>query len=70
MIIKIQRSLNTAEDAGSVLIYNKQRTVLMEKPLTSRYQHLLGQNLKGYFKASIDSNGHLHIQKPVADQEW
>ena len=53
-----------------MLIYDKSRSVEGVLPLTDEVKKLLANDLKGYFKAKMDSSGILHIQKRVADQEW
>ena len=69
MIVKIQRSIFPL-GANTMLINDKRRRVEGQLPLTDEVEALLAGDLKGYFKAKLDSTGLLHIQKRVADQEW
>lgn len=69
MIVKIQRSI-FPPGANTMLIYDKRHSMEGQLPLTDEVEALLAGDLKGYFKARLDTTGLLHIQKRVADQEW
>lgn len=66
MICKIQVSLfgNPA-----TLIYNEDQS-LMHECEREFGANLLGEDLKGYFKCSIDSEGLFNVDKRVKDQDW
>lgn len=69
MIVKIQRSIFPS-GANTMLIYDKRRSVEGQLPLNDEVKALLAGDLKGYFKAKLDSTGLLHILKRVEDQDW
>lgn len=69
MIVKIQRSLFPT-DGATMLIYNETRTVFVQEPLSCEVKKLLGDDLKGYFRASVCPGGQLKIGTRAPAQSW
>lgn len=69
MIVKIQRSLFSSAGGGAMLIYNQDRSVMMQRPLTAQVSALLGGAPKGYFHVKI-KGGSLKILSRAPDQSW
>lgn len=67
MIVKAQRSVI---GQNTVLIYNKDRSVVGELPCEGAIATALGDRDKAYFKAWIDSEGILHLHGEVANKNW
>lgn len=69
MIVKIQRSLFSSAGDGTMLIYNQDRSVMMQRPLTAQVSALLGNAPKGYFQVKV-KGGSLKILGRAPDQNW
>lgn len=69
MIVKIQKSLFSSAGGGMMLIYNEQRSLMMQRPLTARISRLLGDASKGYFHATV-RGGSLYVLGRAPDQNW
>jgi hypothetical protein len=67
MIVKIQKPIIGSD----VLIYNENRRVWYETPLTPELETLFPDGeLKVYHRAYINKNSKLVIKKRVPDQDW
>ena len=71
-IVKIQRSLATSGDTPSILIYNKDRSVMWEEPESPAMKRLMGSRMKVFYWATIDAAGGLAISAihPARDPGW
>lgn len=69
MIVKIQRSLFSSAGGGAMLIYNQDRSVMLQRPLTAQVSALLGDAPKGYFHVKV-KGGSLKILGRAPDQSW
>ena len=69
-IVKIQRSLFSSAGESTVLIYDKSKSIYVVLPLGKDFLALLGNAPKGYFRASVDHTGMLHICEKVEEQNW
>lgn len=67
MICKIQVSI--AGEPGT-LVYNKDRSFYDLSNNRVFGEKILGDDLKGYFKCSLNSKGHLTVYERVKDREW
>lgn len=69
MIVKIQRSVATNFDKPQVLIYNKNRTFLVQQDLDASLANIMGDSFKMF--ASIDVVGQtIKVRNVVPDQGW
>ena len=66
-IFKIQRPL--AGDMCQVLVYNKDRSIESQVPMTTDLQKLFGSRAKIYHMAKVEG-GELILGEPVEPQEW
>lgn len=62
MIVKFQKSVFSP---GKVLIYNYQRTVLQEIPLTKAINIMFAGRSKMYCECRLDDDGTLYIGQEV-----
>lgn len=67
---KLQRPLNVTSSTPMVLIYNEDRSLYGEMPLTNEVLQLMGDSFKIYVSGFIDSKGVLHIEEKVGRQGW
>lgn len=65
MIVKVQRALNN----DIVLIYNEDRSVLWEGPITHELKCFIGTNLKIFAYAHMDK-GEIVLDRRCEWQEW
>lgn len=74
MIVKVQISLYSSTGSTDMLIYNQDRSVMYQDEATPAIKHVMGKELKKYFKASLvdDGNGgkRIQIDKEVAARNW
>lgn len=70
MIVKVQQSIATTHAAPQMLIYNEDRSVTYEAPLTAPVARVLGARLKAYFYATIDGAGLLSLDGAAPEQDW
>lgn len=70
-IVKVQKAL-AGEGAGKLLlIYDEPREIEILHEATPRFiRELLGDDLKGYFRAHITPALELSIDERVEDQPW
>lgn len=72
-IVKVQVSLNTPEDSRLVLVYNQDRSVWCQYPFAG-FEALMAdldpELLKGFFWASQDKEGLLHIDEKTDWRDW
>lgn len=69
MIVKVQRSLATSEDVPQVLIYDRDRSVRLEGPLSDELARAMGADVKLYFEAEVVGD-QLVLQGPAPEQVW
>lgn len=70
-IVKVQRALAGAGMGCRLLIYDKSGEITLEGYATAQRIHeLLGNDLKGYFKAHITPALELSVDERVEDQSW
>lgn len=73
MIVKVQRSLATApNNVQTFIVYDEDRSIMYQAPLTAAIARALGSRLKAYFHAEIDDEGILALDTvtEVAEQDW
>jgi hypothetical protein len=68
MIIKVQKPLFTTGQP-TVLIYNKDRSVMFQEPYTAEWADWFGTELKRYARAHIEGTI-VVIDRVVADRPW
>jgi hypothetical protein len=69
MIVKIQRSV--FPDDSSLLVYNEDRSVLLEVPVESAPPSLrLAKGTKAFFYAELNNDVRLVVGKEVEEQPW
>jgi hypothetical protein len=71
IIVKIQKSIHTTSENQQALIYNEDRSVLLEVDLTKHIENLLNGDLKAYFNATVDNDGLMTILPGQLDNiDW
>lgn len=68
-IVKVQRSLAGSGGQDTVLIYNRRRSIFLERPLTKDLEAKMSGAYKCYFLA-VKLDGSLILKRRVADQNW
>ena len=69
MIVKVQRSLCPPD--VSCLIYNKDRDIMGEFPVTDEIRQVMGDEMKGYFHGKfIKKTGKVELIDRAPDQDW
>jgi hypothetical protein len=68
MIVKVQRSLGST-GPPSILIYNKDRSLMEQLPLTKEMDKWFGSRFKKFAEARMEGT-ELVIQNEVPDQSW
>lgn len=66
-IVKIQLPLY---GEPFMLVYNEDRTIQAQLPLSDTVRTELGQDVKGYFAATIGSDGIMTIHERIEEQHW
>ena len=69
MIIKIQTSIVTNNSNATSLIYNEDRTIMYEAPLTKDIREIMKGEHKKYFNAHLVDTI-INIDDEVEEQEW
>ena len=69
MIVKVQRSLYSSDGKDSVLIYDRDRTVIETRPLTEDIGRKLGEANKRYFYATV-YNDQLQLGSIAPTPDW
>lgn len=71
MVVKIQRPLMTNLEQPQVLIYDKERTVVRQRPLEELQQLFIGNEVKIYHRAFYDPISNvLEIAERVDPPGW
>lgn len=69
MIVKAQRSLYSSDGKASVLIYDRDRTVIEVHPLTEDLDRKLGESNRRFFHATVH-NGRLRLGSIAPTPDW
>lgn len=69
LILKLQVSQYTTQATRRILIYNKERTFLVEREITPQELALMGDKPKKYFRARMEGKV-LRVLDRVEDQDW
>lgn len=69
MILKVQLSLFTTADRPRLLVYNKDRSVFWEGPLTKKLANVLGDAPKQFWVGDV-KKAKVLLQKKAAWQSW
>ena len=67
-IFKLQRPMGMT--GGPILIYNRNRSIFSQIPITQEIAKYMGISYKIYVKGYIDSDGILQINEKVGAQRW
>lgn len=67
--IKIQQSLPIIKN-GKFLIYNQDKSILIEFPSSKSLRVLLNNRAKAYFKATLLGDGKLNIRQEIPERDW
>lgn len=65
-IVKVQVST----DRKSILVYNEDRSINWQGEAEPSLLELMGDNAKGFFRASIGSDMKIAIDGPASWQDW
>jgi hypothetical protein len=70
MIVKVQRSVVTNDPTGpQVLVYNEDRSVEYQEPLTDAVADLMGERVKMYLYARV-RDGVIILGYAAPEQDW
>lgn len=69
-IVKCQLSLMTSESTQQVMVYNEDRTVLLQVDCTPDLKAMFGDSVKIFRYAHIRKDKMLSIDDPAPWQEW
>lgn len=71
MIVKVQRSITTSEAVPQVLVYNEDRSLQYQGPLTMEVAEWFEEDeYKFYADAEIDELGRFALNYRVEEQDW
>jgi hypothetical protein len=71
MIVKVQLPLMTDEEVPQALIYNEDRSVQFQVPVTDHILKGMDGRFKRYFEAARDEQYvNIMFHRPVEDQDW
>jgi hypothetical protein len=68
-IVKIQASLVTRHPQQMMLVYNEDKSIMFEQPLTDAIKKWIGEHNKVYARASF-KGGTFKILRLVGRQPW
>lgn len=69
MIVKIQRSIYSADGENKMLVTDQHGNIRLDCPLSEHVSELLGENLKGFFTAHIHDHA-LIITGRSSQEDW
>lgn len=69
-IVKVQLPLSSNVDNPPALVYNKERTLMQQFPVTKDLKQLMGGQDKRYFHAALNEKKELVLGKPTKHQPW
>ena len=70
-IFKVQIPLVSSHECPPALIYNEDRSILDEVPITSKLRALFPEDVfKIYVHGTIDDAGVVDLNEVVGEQEW
>lgn len=71
MIVKVQRPITTTASRPQILIYNQDRSVLVEYPLTKAFKRMFGNKHRMYVHARYNRKQEsLNLGAVAEDQPW
>ncbi len=70
MIVKVQQSLATSAEQRQMLVYNEDRTVFGQFPVTQEVLAVLSDRPKVFFHAEVDETGFVQLSGEAPWQEW
>lgn len=70
LIVKVQLSINSSDYERYMLVYNEDRTIEYEKPVTDKEIKALGNKPKSFWYASHRKDGVIVLQGLAPWQEW
>jgi len=70
MVVKVQQSLKTNHAKKRVLVYNQDRSAMLEMDITPDLQELLGEDTKSYWFATLMPDGQLHLNRRTGWRKW
>ena len=69
-IVKVQLPLSSNHADPEALVYNKERTLVQQFPVTKDLRQLMGGQDKRYFHAALNDRQELVLGKPTKQQPW
>lgn len=66
-IFKIQRPVS---NSSLLLIYNKDRSICSQIPITQEVAKLMATSYKIYVRGYVNNDGILQIEEKVSQQRW
>lgn len=66
-VVKIQIEVNTG---AKMMVYNQDRTIFFERPLTAAVKKFMSGGLKRYATINMDNGGGFSIIAPHPKKEW
>lgn len=76
MTVKVQQSLNSSLPFRTVLIYNRDRSIYAQLPMTPEFQKIMGNNPKIYCQAHLEDDPNneggklIVLDRRVEDMNW
>jgi hypothetical protein len=69
MIVKVQVSMFTSAEEQTVLVYNKDKSVMFQGEATPKVLKMMAGRFKAFFKARMRGK-EIDIIKPAKWQDW
>ena len=69
-IFKVQRPICSSESNAPILIYNKDRSIYYQMPISQEIAKFMGTSYRIYIKGYINNDGILQIIEKVGNQPW
>jgi hypothetical protein len=70
MIFKLQQSIQTSDGIRKMLIYNEDKSIYYEAPITDEIRELMGDNLKIFVKGRLQKSGNIRIDRALKQDDF
>lgn len=71
MIVKVQVPIMSTDPSMPAMIYNKDRKVMVQMPMSPEIRKMMGNDLKRYFRAKVNEQTKaLEFFERVSPQDW
>lgn len=69
-IVKVQASLFASDGSSTILVYNKDRSVMQEFPANKALIDDIGGEMKAFYYAHKTKDGYLALDEKAPWQKW